>query len=108
MTVSPLCDQTVTLYSTTGRGVVRQVVKGCFYQWQRQLGIDGLEDTKFLLILPPDVRVGPGDRVYDGIGPEQVEWEDFLPVSIPGLAQVEYVQPQYFRGRVHHIEAGRK
>ena len=105
---NPLCTQTVTVYSAADQGITRQVVSGCFYQYQRQLGIDGLEDTKFLLILPADANIAPGDRVYDGIGPAQVVWEAFLPVNTHGLAQVEYVQPQYFRGRLHHIEAGRR
>ena len=105
---NPLCSQTVTVYRCTDAGIARQVVGGCCYQWQRQLGHDGLEDTKFLLILPADAAIAPGDRVYDGIGPEQVAWEAFLPVNIHGLSQVEYVTPRYFRGQLHHIEAGRK
>lgn len=103
-----LCTQTVTLYRHTPQGVTRRVIAGCFYQWQRQLGQDGLEETKFLLVLPADAQVCPGDRVYDGIGPEQVAWEQFLPVNTPGLAQTAYVTPYYFQGRLHHIEAGRK
>lgn len=104
----PLCDQTVTLYSATPQGVQRRVVRDCFYHWQRQLTPEGLEQTSFLLVLPAGQTVQPGDRVYDGIGPEQVVWEAFLPVNTPGLSQVAYVTPYYFRGSLHHIEAGRK
>lgn len=108
MTVNPLCTQTVTLYRYTPQGVARQVIAGCFYRWQRQVGSDGLEQTGFLLVLPAGVQVQTGDRVYDGVGPEQVVWERFLPVNTTGLGEVAYVSPYYFQGRLHHIEAGRK
>lgn len=108
MSVNPLCTQTVTLYSAAPTGIVRRVVRGCFYSWQRELTPEGLEQTAFLLVLPPDVSVQLGDRVYDGIGPEKVVWENFLPVNTPGLSQVAYVKPCYFQGALHHIEAGRK
>ena len=106
--VSPLCSQTVTIYRSTPAGITRRVVGGCFYQWQRQITTDGLEETKFLLVLPPEETVQPGDRVYDGVGPQQVAWEQFLPVNTPGLSQIAYVTPYYFQGRLHHTEAGRK
>lgn len=108
MNISPLCDQTVTLYRATPAGIERRVVIGCFYQWQQEVTAEGLEQTCFLLVLPPDASVQPGDRVYDGVGPEQVVWEAFLPVNTPGLSQVAYVKPCYFHGALHHLEAGRK
>ena len=106
--MNPLCCQTVTLYSYRPEGIHRQVVTGCFYHWQQEQTGDGLENTRFLLILPAGVTVGIGDRVYDGIGPEEVVWEQFLPVRVPGLSQVAYVTPYYMDGRLHHTEAGRK
>lgn len=106
--VSPLCSQTVTLYTAAPAGIIRRVVTGCFYQWQRQHTPEGLEQTTCMLILPPGQQVQIGDRVYDGIGPEQVVWEQFLPVNTPGLSQIDYVTPCYFQGRLHHTEAGRK
>ena len=108
MSINPLCTQTVTLYRATSTGVERRVITGCFYSWQREVADDGLEQTKFLLVLPGETSVQIGDRVYDGIGPETVVWEAFLPVSTPGLAQVAYVKPCYFQGKLHHLEAGRK
>lgn len=108
MIPAPLCTQTVTLYSQTPQGVTRRVVTGCFYHWQREQTADGLEETKFLLVLPATQQLRPGDRVYDGIGPEQVVWEQFLPVNTPGLSQIAYVTPYRFQGHLHHIEAGRK
>ena len=108
MIVHPLCDQTVTLYSQTPQGITRRVVTGCFYHYQRQQTPEGLEETKFLLVLPAGEIVDIGDRVYDGIGPEQVVWERFLPVNTPGLSQVAYVTPCRLGSTLHHIEAGRK
>lgn len=108
MSGNPLCTQTVTLYRQAVTGVKRRVITGCFYTWQREETAEGLEQTRFLLVLPAGEQVQIGDRVYDGIGPETVVWERFLPVNTPGLSQVAYVQPCYFQGRLHHTEAGRK
>ena len=105
---NPLCTQTVSIYSNTPAGVSRRVVSGCFYHWQRQQTPEGLEDTTSLMVLPAGETVQIGDRVYDGIGPEQVVWETFLPVNTPGLSQINYVTPYYFQGQLHHVEAGRK
>lgn len=104
----PLCTQTVTIYTHTPAGVSRRVVTGCFYQYRKTQTADGLEDTKFLLVLPPQAQIDLGDRIIEGIGPEQVVWESFLPVNTPGLSQAAYVTPYYFEGRLHHWEAGRK
>ena len=108
MSINPLCNQTVTLYRHTAIGVERRVITGCFYSWQREVTAEGLEQTGFLLVLPPEASVQIGDRVFDGIGPEAVAWEAFLPVNTPGLSQVAYVKPCYFQGKLHHTEAGRK
>lgn len=104
----PLCNQTVTLYHPTPQGVIRRVVTGCFYHWQQTCLADGLEETTFLLVLPAGESVSVGDRVLEGIGPEQVAWESFLPVNTQSLSEVAYVTPYYFMGRLHHTEAGRK
>ena len=106
--IHPLCSQTVTLYTMTDQGLQRRVVEGCFYKWQRQQTQHGLVESKFLLVLPAGESIAPGDRVMDGIGPENVVWEQFLPTNTPGLSQVEYVSPCYFQGALHHLEAGRK
>lgn len=104
----PLCNQTVTLYTHTPQGVHRRVVTGCFYHYCQEQLPDGLSQTRFSLILPGEEPVQPGVRVLPGVGPEQVNWETFLPVNTPGLGQVAYAQPYYFAGRLHHWEAGRK
>lgn len=110
--VYPLCDRTVTVYRQEETGVKRQVLEGCYYHWHTQehpSDVGLRQDTKFLLILPGDkFSLAIGDRIYDGIGPENVDWDSFLPVLVPGLSQVEYVKPWYLGGRLCHTEAGRK
>ena len=107
----PLCCQTVTVYTATAGAVQRQVWDDCFYRYE-----DTLEDSelgkrlerKFLLIRPGQAQIRPGDRVYDGVGPENPDWDSFLPVNVPGLSQVAYVTAHKWQGQVCHIEAGRK
>ena len=100
MTGIPLCDRTVTLYRSDG---TRQVVENCCYRYRDVQGADNFF-REFLLIAPVELR--PGDRIFDGIGPEQVDWETFLPVSVPGLSQAEYARYWDFPG-LSHWEAGR-
>ena len=107
----PQFSQTVTLYRKKAEGVSRQVLDGCFYSWQTEQTEEeaGLrQDTRFLLVIPGACDIRPGDRVFDGIGPETVEWERFLPVCVPGLSQVAYVKPCYFGSILCHTEAGRR
>ena len=103
--IHPLCDQTVTLYRQSPQGLQRRVVSGCFYSWRRQQTPEGLTESKFLLVLPAGEDIEIGDRVFDGIGPETVDWETFLPALVPGLSQVEQATPYYIEGRFSHWEA---
>lgn len=109
-----LCDHTVTIYRWKDGCVQRQVEPNCYYQWQTQQerGVAGLRrETTFLLVMPGEnVRVFPGDWVFDGIGPDAkaIDWACFVPSAVPGLAEVAYVQPWYFEGKLCHVEAGRK
>ena len=99
-----LCDQTVTVYRMENGQLQRQVVDSCYYVWQVGQETDALgtrQVTRFLLIMPGEcLRVFPGDRIYDGVGPEIV--------NVTGLSQVAYVRPTWWAGRVCHVEAGRK
>lgn len=108
----PLCNQTVTLYRKTGEGVLRQVIPNCFYRWEllRQETDRGIwDDTRCLLVIPGDDPIPRvDDRIFQGVGPENVDWETFLPVNVPGLSQLNYVAPQYWQGKHCHTEAGRK
>lgn len=105
--ISPLCDQTVTVYHLCDGTVQRQVIAGCFYRWKEQQVQDGTLQRSFQLILPPGYDVFVGDRIYDGVGPLEVEWQQFLPINTPGLCQVAYVTAYRLNGHPHHTEAGR-
>ena len=101
----PLCDRTVTVYRKEGDRVTRTVVQGCFYQYEDVLGEDTFQ-RKCLLIRPGAEGFRPGDRVLDGVGPEEVSWEGFLPVNVPGLSELSYATPWYWAGEYSHWEAG--
>lgn len=108
-----LCNQTVTLYGIREGALQRQVLHGVMYQhWQSEkVDASGKAlETGCLLIVPGQVDLKPGDRVYPGVGPQitKQEWTGFLPVRHPGLAQVSYVKPYTFEGAVCHTEAGRE
>lgn len=103
----PLCDRTVTLYRKAERGVERLVLPNCYYRYTDVLE-NGRFQRKFLLVRPGAEEIRPGDRVLEGIGPEMVDWDTFLPVNVPGLSQTEYATPNYWLGQLVHWEAGRK
>lgn len=108
----PLCDQTVTLYRQE-QGVARRfVVEGCFYRHQEEMTEtdSGLRLERKCLLVVPGEKFLPrvGDRVFAGIGPEEVDWDSFLPVFVETLTELNYVAPQHWMGAVCHIEAGRK
>lgn len=108
-----LCDQTVTLYRYRDGNVHRQVVDNAWYSYQTEQVTDeqgSRRETLFWLIIPGDADLLPGDRVYDGIGPDitQAKWPGFLPVCVAGLSQVQYVKPCFWQGQLCHTEAGRK
>lgn len=107
-----LCDRTVTVYRMEQEGLRRLVVQGCHYSYEDILehGAAGERlERKFLLVMPgAQQRVFAGDRIYDGVGPEQVDWEDFLPASVPGLSIVQYARVHRWQGDICHCEAGRK
>lgn len=107
MLTYPMCDRTVTVYRRVGDAVERRVLEGCFYRYQDTVGEEQFV-RKFLLIWPGQEAIRPGDRVLDGVGPETVCWEEFLPVNVPGLAEAAYAAPWYWEGKISHWEAGRK
>lgn len=68
------------------------------------------ESNSFLLVIPCDHQtVYVGDKVLLGTGAEittREEWAALIPVKVPGLCVVKYVDPKYWRGEMVHIEAG--
>ena len=107
-----LCCQTVTVYRMGDFGVERLVAEGCLYDYEDVITQDvpgGRLERKFLLVMPgSEQRVFPGDRIYDGVGPETVDWARFIPASVPGLSIAEYARPCRWAGDICHTEAGRK
>ena len=100
------CCQTVTIYRQTPEKILRQVIPGCFLQWKDTLG----ESRDFLLIQPGEEQlVFPGDKVFEGIGPEVTleSWDPFSPTVLPGLGEVTYASAYHWEGKFCHTEAGR-
>ena len=103
-----LCRQTVTVYRFSRGKLQRLVVRGCYYAYEERMELGGF-DRKCLLIMPGDCqRVFAGDRIFDGIGPEEVDWEQFIPVHVEGLSEIAYTRPWFYGGSIQHVEAGRK
>ena len=63
--------------------------------------------AEFLVIHPGSAQqIFPGDRIFAGVGPEEVQWGEFLPAAVPGLGQVSYVRVYRLAGGICHTEAG--
>ena len=103
-----LCDETVTHYRRTERGITRQVLEHT--RLIRQIA-DPTEHfgksrlKKFLLIIPGDVDAQPGDRIYDGVGPETADWDRFLPDLDPRVYEIGQVKPCLWDGEICHVRA---
>ena len=101
-----LLNQQVTVYREDG---TRFVIPRCQFVLQKgyQVDINGQRlRHRFTLIAKAPVGLRPGDRVLPGIGPEQVDWQEFIPEKVDGLVTVGYVQPFFWAGKVSHVEAG--
>ena len=66
-----------------------------------------LEKT-FQLIIPGDVPLLPGDRIYRGVGPEEVSWQTFIPALVPNLYEVGIAKPCFWNEEITHWEAGNR
>ena len=109
-----LCNQTVTIYRRDEKGLQRKVLEGCYFAYrdeQKETELGYFRQRPCLLILPAgvgDVRIG--DKVYRGVGPSITAsaWGSFLPSTVAGLSEINYVIPCYWDGELIHTEAGRK
>lgn len=108
-----LCDQTVTVYHKDGDKYTRTVYDRAFLDFRKTLTTDktgSKESNSFLLVIPGDAQaVFVGDKVVLGEGPEITtakDWTAFVPVKVPGLVVVDYVDVKYWRGQIVHTEAG--
>lgn len=97
-----LCDQTVTLYRKQESGTVGQVLVGCAFSSGLRQRFDTLGtrmEKAFLLIVPGQTEIRPGDLVLPGVGPAQVQ-------EIPREAlPITQVRPYYWNGMLCHTEA---
>ena len=101
-----LCTMTVTVYHR--EGLTRRVLEGVHYEFtDRQTVTAGVAESSraFLLVIPGEDPIAPGDRVVLGIGPELADWQALNVAVIPTLGVVETVKPRYFKGRLCHTEA---
>lgn len=104
-----LCDQTVTIYRKKGEDVTRQILGNCYFSGQHNTPTETYgksQEKKFRLIIPGDTPILCGDRIYEGIGPAEVEWETFVPAAVPALYEVRFAKPCHFMGEITHWEAG--
>lgn len=107
-----LCDQTVTVYHKEGDKVTSTVHTGAFLDFKKTENVDktgSKEANSFLLVIPcSEVCVFPEDKVLLGTGEEitAAQWPPFIPVKVPGLVVVKYVDPKYWNGKLIHVEAG--
>lgn len=107
-----LCNQTVTIYHKEGDKVTRTVHSDAFLDFKKTENVDktgSKEVNSFLLVIPcSEVCVHPEDKVLLGTGEEitAARWPSFIPVKVPGLIVVKYVDPKYWNGKLVHVEAG--
>lgn len=102
-----LCDQTVTLYGIRDGEILRRVVENCYLAAESAIAENTFGKSRlkeFLLIIPEDFDLQPGDRVFRGIGPEEVNWQTFVPAFTDGLYEVGRVKKQLWEGEVTHVE----
>ena len=106
-----LCSQTVTVYRKAGEAISRQVAENCYLSCNNSTPTEAYGksmEKRFLLIIPGDLPLQPGDRIFHGIGPEKVEWQTFVPAAVPELYEVSFVKPCVWDGEITHWEAGNR
>jgi len=106
-----LCDQTVTVYRKVEDKIQRQVVENAYLSGNISTPTESYGkslEKKFQLIIPGDFSLQPGDRIYRGIGPIDVQWQAFVPALVPELYEVIFVKPCYWEGEITHWEAGNR
>ena len=99
-----LCCMDVTVYRR--EGLTRHLLQGVHYEYESELTVkDGRArlHRDFLLVIPGEFPIAPGDKVVLGIGPEGSDWED-LDTAVESLGIVRSVKPRYFMGKPCHTE----
>ena len=126
------CNQTVTVYhQNADKTITRTVYDKAFLDFRKNQNVNktgSTETNSFLLVIPrASITYGTfqygggyyggdyiiatptlyaGDKAYLGTGPVTITWADFIPVKVPGLVVIKYVDPKYWNGRHCHVEAG--
>ena len=93
-----LCRMTVTVYTKSG---TRRVLEGVHYEFTDELataGGKGSADRAFLLVIPGQDPIAPGDKVVLGRA-EDAPWASLNTAQCPTLGIVKTVKPRYFLGR---------
>lgn len=106
-----LCRQTVTVYRKKGEEIFRKVAGNCYVSASVSTPAENYgksKEKRFLLIIPGDFSLQPGDRIFAGIGPEKVDWQAFVPAAIRELYEVSFAKPCYWDGTITHWEAGNR
>ena len=101
-----LCNMTVTVYRR--EGLTRHVLEGVHYEYtSRQEVVDGVvkRSRGFLLVVPGDMVLEPGDMVMLGYGPNIQRWEDLKLANFTSLGRITSVQRRYWNGNLCHTEA---
>lgn len=105
-----LCSQAVTVYREGNTGIFRQVAENCHLSRKDSACGESYGKSKekqFLLIIPGNaLPLQPGDRIFAGIGPEEVDWARFVPALVTQLYQAAYAKPCFWDGEIIHWEAG--
>ena len=99
-----LCCMTVTVYDPRGG---RRVLRGVHYEFTRQQQTaqgKAASEPGFLLVIPGEDPIAPGDKVVLGEG-EETPFEGLNPAQHPTLGIVKSVKPRYFLGKLCHTEA---
>lgn len=94
-----MCCMTVTVYHR--EGLTRQVVSNAHLEYTRQQDVAGGITTgrpSFLLVVPGELNIVPGDKVVVGEGPAITNWN-----QLEALV-AQSVKPRYFMGKVCHTE----
>ena len=94
-----MCCMTVTVYHR--EGLTRQVIRNAHLEYTRETELAGGVETarpSFLLVVPGELTIAPGDKVVAGEGPVITQWHE-----VEGLV-AKSVKPRYFYGRLCHTE----
>ena len=107
-----LCDQTVTFYRKIGDEIHRKVADNCHLSCKVRIATEPhgkSMEKKFLLIIPGDeIPLLPGDRIFVGVGPMEVDWDRFVPAAVAELFEAGFAKACYWDGELTHWEAGNR